>query len=104
MQRKFNISMTKDYLPSRYPDIREKTKELENSTFTASKKGILSTQIEHNLDDHHESIEPNQDQSHPIDAAKEKALEIGKNAKNMGMPNEMIMQLTGLTKDEVEKL
>lgn len=104
MQRKFNISMTKDYLPSRYPDIREKTKELENSTFTASKKYILSTQIEHNLDDHHESIEPNQDQSHPIDAAKEKALEIGKNAKNMGMPNEMIMQLTGLTKDEVEKL
>lgn len=104
MQKKFNISMTKDYLPSRYPDIREKTKEQESQIFTTSKGGILSAKIEHDLKEYHKTSDIKQESSIPMDAAKGKAIEIGRNAKNMGMPNDMIMQLTGLSKDEVESL
>jgi len=102
MQKRFGISMTKDYLPSRYPDINEKVRGNEKQIFTSVKPLSFDTE---NVQQQMTSLgKESSNLSKEQNAAKEKAKEIGRNAKIMGLSDEQIMQLTGLSLDEIKKL
>ena len=113
-QDEYGIKMTKSYLPTAYPKIEKKSKGSNDiGTFAPpvtrlpiDDKGQSQVTEEHAKSTSRGKKERRKGEltDNIVDPAKKKAMEIGRNAKNMGMPDDMIMQLTGLSLDDIKKL
>ena len=113
-QDEYGISMSKSYLPTSYPRIEKKGKDGKDVGFFTlptpqlpledDEKAKIMEEKPKKSSRGKKTLRETTSTDNVNDPAKEKAMEIGRNAKNMGLSNEQIMQLTGLSLDDIKKL